>query len=209
VLAVEGFLLDDPRHTAVLGTTGSGKSVFAKALARAWPGPVLTIDPEDDQKDGGWPGIRVPETATVDDVLYTLRQGEDLYWVPHVKPAAARPVLHALVEGFMARNWPHLLVVVDEVELYAPNKGESPLCDIALRGRKRDVRGLWVSPRPAEIHHTLLSQARQIIFSTNFEGPYFQRYNLPADEITARLTEKFQYVVWQDAKLFGPYKEAL
>lgn len=200
-----------PEHKDVLGSTGSGKSRVAKMIAREWPGPGLFIDPEEDTADGGWPGIRLTGQEDVYDILDALSHGEKLYWIPNPEPKAVLTVLAILVKKLLAprMKWGNLLLAVDECHLYAPQGKPSPLLRVSLQGRKHQVFGMWISPRPQNLHRNLITQSQcHVLFRLDWEDAYYRAYGLPADAIKQGTAEEFSYVVLRRGKVMGPFREA-
>ena len=202
-------LLSD-HHAAIFGASGSGKTTLANILLRAWKGPALAIDTQQEDLFGA----SVPLGATVEEILQALRAGHKLCLVPPANDAQARLVLDAIVPRLIgAKTWkPRLLLMVDEAHVYAGNNVGSVLQLIARRGRRWGVSGLWISQRPADVSKTLVTQASKIaIFQTMWETSYFRAYGLDVDNIKARLEAggPYSYVVWHGSRLDGPYKESL
>lgn len=199
-------------HEFVCGRTGSGKSVYAVKRGLAHAGPCLYIDPqEQDDLPARWP--RTGSQNMISQILSLARRGGVVY-VPDRRLKEAQREIRGLIGClFAGRPWsPPLLLIVDEAQVFAPEGGaDSPLTWIALRGRRWGVQGLFVSQRPAEVDKSVVTQcARHVVFQTAFEGPYFQRYGLPADDIRSRLsppTPDHSYVVWDGVALTGPFKE--
>jgi DNA helicase HerA-like ATPase len=200
-------LLDDG-HLVILGLTGSGKSYLMHRLIEQWEGATFTVDPQDE----GLPGDLVTRRNTLGDIVRELKAGGRLVYAPRTSIPAARKVMDALVPVFL--NWekwePPLLVTIDEAQIFAPEGRYSMLEDVALRGRKWQVRLALVTQRPAELSKGVITQcAKQVIFETAWEAPYFTQRGIPMDQAQALLQQggQYSYVVHQNGRLAGPYRE--
>ena len=176
----------------ILGKRGAGKSTtaraFAEELLRASL-PVVILDPT-----GAWWGIRsstdgrkpgfpvvifggdhadVPleETAgaLVADVIIDERISALLDF-SHMTKGEMRRFVTAFLERLFHRNRQALQVVVDEADLFAPQrlpKGAERLLgameDLCRRGRIRGLGVTLITQRPQSLHKDVLSQIEALI----------------------------------------------
>jgi DNA helicase HerA-like ATPase len=187
--------------------TGSGKSYFVKAALRMHKGAALVIDP---QGEGDWPALYLTGKESLVDIYRALRRGVHVAYVPDKEPDKALRLLATLCADFVTGAWGNLWLVVDEVQTYAPKHVASPLEWVAMRGRTHGVRGIWISQRPAQVSHTLLTQASThvLFYLSAFEDGYLRDIGLDGEDLRRRLgtAKDHQYMIWDGSTLAGPYK---
>lgn len=177
---------------AILGKRGSGKSSTARVMVEELLDaglPVAVVDPT-----GVWWGLRssadgqstgydvvifggdhadVPleETAghVVADVIVDKRVSAVLD-LSHLSKSAGRRLVTDFVERLYHRNREPLHVVVDEADLFAPQRTPQgaerclgAMNDLARRGRVRGLGVTLISQRPAVLNKDVLTQAEVLI----------------------------------------------
>lgn len=222
------------QHESVCGVTRSGKSHYATARGREHPGPVLVIDPQDSQC---WPWPRAGGGDAAGDVF--RQAGRGVVFVPSDNDKHARAQVAYLIgelfaramatgpQGFARRPW---LVLCDEAQVYAPQGGpDAGYGRIARRGLRWGIEGCFISQRPQDVSKAVLSQCtRHVIFWSEFQTQYWQRYGIPGDQVQLLLElgrKRFEskarpgvlgpfdgkgpwpYVVWEGGRLSGPFHE--
>lgn len=184
--------------------------MLAGNKALAWQGPVLIIDRKLGlARDLGWP--IADRRHRVQDVMRGLPGG--VCYVPHWEVKVARAEVDLLIQqAFSRAPWdPALLVVVDEAWRVAYEGGPpGQVHRLAWEGRAAGIQGLIISQRPADVSKDVVTQcARQYIFATSMEGPYFQRYGIDHAAVEALLQQggQYSYVVYESGVIQGPRKE--
>lgn len=184
---------------AILGKRGSGKTstavVLVEQLVNAGQ-PVVVLDPV-----GVWWGLRSSASGT-DEGLPVVIFGGDHADVPlertagelianviidqrisavldlsHLSKTAARTFVADFLERLYHRNREALHVVVDEADLFAPQRavrGAERLLgsmeDMVRRGRARGIGVTLITQRPASLHKDVLSQA-EVLVTLRMTGP--------------------------------------
>ncbi len=168
------------RHIFVQGSTGSGKSYTTRKLTETWLAagyPVLILDVEDE-----FHTLRsvYPEIVLIggvgSDVPLAQPQAADLVEAVVRSGVSAILQLHEFVEGdrqqiaadglkrlmeLPREFWGPLLVVIDEVRLFAPQQTSPPslerVNELLARGRKRQFTALIASQRAASVSKEALA----------------------------------------------------
>lgn len=172
-------------HSFIMGGTGAGKSsAIARIceIASEQGVPLLMLDPE-----GQFGALRhsCPGTIVigsegdipldVDRIEYVVEEGLrnraslvlqlDELADPLQRKTVAK-VLNAL-RTLPNEYWHHRLVIIDEVHIFAPQRGvcESslPLAEVAARGRRRGVKLVCATQRFARVSKDLVSQCGNIL----------------------------------------------
>lgn len=204
---------------AILGKRGSGKTSTAVVMVEEMVDagqPVVVIDPT-----GVWWGLR-SSASGADEGLPVVIFGGDHADVPLERTAgelianviidqrisavldmsllsktAGRAFVTDFLERLYFRNREALHVVVDEADLYAPQRavhGAERLLgameDMVRRGRARGLGVTLITQRPASLHKDVLSQA-EVLVCLRMTGPrdvgaIDEWVRLHADEAEAR-----------------------
>lgn len=140
------------QHEYICGTTGAGKSSHVKRAIDKAP-RVAVFDPDDEY--GDQPGfVRVTSARQFLDYLY--------------RNPAGRLKIAFVSEGAGAFDfwcnavfaWGHCVAVAEEIaDVTTPAKAPPAWGRLLRRGRKRDIKVMAVTQRPAEADKTALSQA--------------------------------------------------
>lgn len=179
------------QHSAVIGTTGSGKSYLARGIVEGWLGHglrVCIVDPTDvwyglrSNAAGDAPGFPVVVFGGDHaDVPIGARSGERIGEIvagrnlPAIVATAEMTggERHSFMTDFLEtlyrRNKGALHLVLDEADELAP---QNPLPEtrrtlgaidrIVRRGRVRGFRVLMITQRPAVLHNNVLAMARTV-----------------------------------------------
>ena len=176
----------------VFGIKGSGKSTTAKSiveqLTRAGQ-QTLVIDPV-----GTWWGLKSSADGRAPGLPFTVLGGErgDLPLnvnagelvaelaidstaplvvdVSHMRKAEQRRFLLPLIETLYFRNRDPLMLVIDEADLFIPQRVQSDMArlvgaveDVVRRGRQRGLGCTLVTQRPASLNSDVRSQVSTLI----------------------------------------------
>lgn len=199
-LAPEVRSLDDLfsiGHVFATGVTGSGKTTLVTTTTRdvSFPSLTLAFNYEDEPMPCD---VQIKDPIELTDVIADSEGGHlSVEFVPSTGTAECLAELRSLQEQLFdladalragrSKLDPWCLVVIPEVQKVAPKKrDEGPANDLMRRGRKRGIRVLCDSQRPATVSHDVLTQCRyHAIFElSGYEGPYFKDYGFDFEEIT-------------------------
>lgn len=146
---------------AVMGATGSGKSVAIKAeLRKRKPRRLIVFDPEEEY---GAFGRRVEKTGEVLDVLQKCGADKPfrIVFVPHADPARAETQFELICRA--AFHVGNVLLVAEELAAVTkPTKAPVGWGMATTRGRKRGVSIIGASQRPAQIDKAFLSGCTRV-----------------------------------------------
>lgn len=191
--------IDFQGHSTVIGLTRSGKTWATKqSLARRKEGVIFfNIQLEDMPK----PFVEANCKNSLGQIVAAIKKGKKINYLPQRNNEMRELELIALINicydaGFTQKK--NIFFAVDEVHLYK-KAALDKLEEIATTGLRFGVNGIFISQRPANISNTLMTQSSQmVIFKTNMESTYFQRYSMPADLIQDRLSKagEYSYLVW-------------
>lgn len=212
-MSFDGNLYAGP-HTGVVGTTGSGKSTFAKHLYEEAPGIGIYVNTG---AEGDVPGytVDIERGDTFDPAVMDEHRRINL--IP-AGDESDMELLTQLQEILFAigSEIPHergrFFVFVDEVHEYAGLSAEpdNPVVRMAKRGRRHNVRLYPISQSPSDVSKSVLRECSyQIIFAIGtYSENYFRTYGMPADEIRNAVGHKneHKFVIWDDFDFYGPYK---
>lgn len=191
----DGFTLPAETVTetiAILAKRGAGKTYTASVLVEELIGaglPTVVIDPV-----GVWWGLRSSADGTGPGLPVTILGGEhaDLPLSPESGAAVADLVVEErlplvldlslmsktqqrrwvcdFLERLYHRNREPLHVVIDEADLYAPQRANASAArllgayeDVVRRGRARGLGCTSITQRPASLHTDIRSQAEVLI----------------------------------------------
>jgi hypothetical protein len=204
---------------SILAKRGAGKtftaSVMVEELIEAGQ-PVVVIDPVGvwwglrSSADGNGPGLPVvifggdhadlplPDDAgtTIADVIMDERIPAVLD-LSHLSKTKGRELVRAFMERLYFRNRDPLHLVVDEADLFAPQRGGADTArlvgayeDIVRRGRARGIGCTSITQRPASLHKDILTQS-EVLIALRMTGvrdvaAINEWVNLHADEGEAR-----------------------
>lgn len=177
---------------AILAKRGAGKtycgSVMVEEMVEAGQ-PVVVIDPVGvwwglrSSADGEGPGLPVvifggdhgdlPLPAGAGNTIADLIMDERVPAVldlSHLSKTKSREFVRTFMERLYFRNREPLHLVVDEADLFAPQRGGADTArligayeDIVRRGRARGLGCTSITQRPASLHKDILSQSEVLI----------------------------------------------
>ena len=145
-------------HEAVFGGSGTGKSYYVKTRVKQW-NRALIWDPDDEY--GDIPNIR---TCTKASQVIELMSASDAR-IRFVPQAMDSKTLEKCFEfmSLAAFIWTQCLYVGEELaDVTTPSKAANGWGTVLRRGRKRGVKVMGVSQRPAESDKTIFTQAKTI-----------------------------------------------
>ena len=97
---------------------------------------------------------------------------------------------------------------VDEAHEIAPlHDDNNPLNRIATKGLRYGIALTCMTQRPASLHNTTLTQAKNhFFFNINFyETPYFSKFKLPFEQIEEHIKQDYHFAHW-NGKEFIKYQ---
>ncbi len=184
-LTMETAALSAP-HTFAMGGTGAGKSSFIcrrLELAHAEDIPFVVVDPEGQYgplRDscpgaiviGGEDGDVPLSIESITDVAATAFRNHasivvrlDGFSLSDQRKVVAK-VLRVLMR-MQKKYWSYRLVVVDEVHLFAPQRGRCesshPIAEVAARGRRRGLRLVLATQRFARVDKDTVTQCGNLL----------------------------------------------
>lgn len=145
-------------HEAVFGASGSGKSYYVKQIVKGWK-RALIWDPDDEY--GEVPGVQLARSPS--QVLELMKR--KAVRIRYVPATIDRKLLEKCFDfiSLAAFIWGNCLYVGEEIaDVTTPSKAAGGWGVVLRRGRKRGVKVVGVSQRPAECDKTLFTQARHI-----------------------------------------------
>ena len=148
------------QRVLIAGRTGSGKSYFARWIARQMSGGII-LDPKSDVLWLSLPGVMVVNSYTIPPELADPKSG--IRWAllrppPEDLDDAARHFDAVLVE--VVNGWANLAVVVDELySLHVAGRPGPGLVALLTRGRSRGLSAIMATQRPAWISRFCLSES--------------------------------------------------
>ena len=145
-------------HEAVFGGSGTGKSYYVKTRVKQWA-RALIWDPDDEY--GDIPNIRTCKKAS--QVIELMSAGDArIRFVPQAMDSKTLEKCFEFM-SLAAFIWTQCLYVGEELaDVTTPSKAANGWGTVLRRGRKRGVKVMGVSQRPAESDKTIFTQAKTI-----------------------------------------------
>lgn len=145
-------------HEAVFGGSGTGKSYYVKTRVKQWA-RALIWDPDDEY--GDIPNIRTCTKAS--QVIELMSAGDArIRFVPQAMDSKTLEKCFEFM-SLAAFIWTQCLYVGEELaDVTTPSKAANGWGTVLRRGRKRGVKVMGVSQRPAESDKTIFTQAKTI-----------------------------------------------
>ena len=196
-------------HKFICGMTRSGKTYLAIKYMGGWRGPVLFFNPQSEEVGPGF--LTADRWSSSKAFGAALKKGRKINYIPSADQAQAEKELKSII-NFLSTRWQgvNLLFCADECQDFAIQGKSSPLLFVARRGLRRDINGLFIAQRPADVHNVLLSQSvHHVIFRINsYDKQYFNNYRMPGDVIEEKLEKggDHSFVVWDNKAISGPFR---
>lgn len=192
-------------HSTVIGITRSGKTYATKKSLEKVKEGVIFFNTQYEEMPSSF--IKVNAKDDIKVIINALKANKKINYVPQLDSSIRDKELIYLVDSLYRRDSEkRIYLVVDEVHLYE-KESLRELIKVATTGLRFGVHGIWISQRPANIDNTLMTQSNQfVIFKTNMESGYFDRYGIPADEIKSRLKEDYSYCIYDFMEVRGAFK---
>lgn len=148
-------------------------------------------------------------TSTPEDILELIGEGYTrIEFIPSEDLDEAmeqlqeiRGILFALGERMYPKRPPEeptMNFIIDEAQLYMPKMSRTDLDNIATRGRRWGVRGIFITQRPQLLSSTAINLCeQQIIFLTGqYESKYFSGYKIPIEQHKEWLLRQYHFVMY-------------
>lgn len=191
------FDLDTLLVTRLLiqANSGAGKSWLLRKLMEELFGhvQVIAIDPEGEFATlrekfdyvlvgkGGETPVHISTAEQVAHKLLELRASAvcDLYETPpKERHAWVRKFLESLIDA-PKKLWHPAIIIVDEAQMFCPEKGESEAADamvgLTTRGRKRGFCAVWATQRLANVNKDATSMLLNRLVGGTFEDVDLKR----------------------------------
>lgn len=143
-------------HEYVMGGTGSGKSYYIKSQLKK-ARRVLVFDPDDEY--GEIAGMQTAYTASELLRLVTLAGSSKALKVRFVANGV-KAFDFVCATSFVWAN--HVLVVEELADVTTPSKASDNWGKVLRRGRKRGIKIMAASQRPAEADKTIFTQVNKL-----------------------------------------------
>lgn len=160
------------QRVLIAGRTGSGKTHFARWLARQMSGGIV-LDPKGDDAWLALPGSAVVPGYEIPEALADPDPEQRIRWAilrpPPAEPAEMARSFDGVLYDVVSR-WHDLAVVIDELyTLHISGRPGPGLTGVLTRGRSRGIAAIMCTQRPLWISRFTLSEADAIAgFSLNW-----------------------------------------
>ena len=177
------------KHILVIGGTGSGKTYFVTRMCERLESYIFVNPQEEVEVED----ICQAVTSEPEDILELFGEGiTKIEFIPAEDPEEATDQIQEIrlflfdlgaVINPKGTDRPYINIIVDEAQIFAPKAKRTDIDNIATRGRRYGVRGIFLTQRPQLLSSTVINLCeRQIIFRTGqYESKYFSSYNIPID----------------------------
>lgn len=186
--------IDMTGHTGIVGITRSGKTKLANYLYEKTGG--LFIDIEDKGEVNA--AITLTKKNSIEQFDKAIMTINKVRYVPDPEPAKATKEMKVIARRLLGLN-KDLHVTVDELQNYGGARVNA-FDVLAVRGLKHGIHFNWATQRPAKASKTIASQTHTLVFfdMSGFEKKYFKEYELPFEEIKAKLSgqPKHHFVIF-------------
>lgn len=194
-------------HSTVIGITRSGKTFATKnSLEKVKEGVIFFNTQLEDMPSSF---IKCSGKDDIKVIINALKANKKINYLPQLDQKTRDKELIYIINNLYSRGTEkRVYLVVDEVHLYEKDSLKE-LVKVATTGLRFGIHGIWISQRPANIDNTLMTQSNQfIIFATNMENGYFDRYGIPAEEIKNKLITggQYSYCIYDFMEVRGPNK---
>lgn len=193
-------------HWCAAGRTQQGKTFTVSRLLGRQKSGVLFFNTGLQPLPNSY--VRADGNNDIDLLIDALDSGEKINFIPHENHYIAEAQLAGIVKALFDGRKHDLHIVVDEAWEYR---------GIALNAmRKVTRRGLYwgiklgtIVQRLANLNNDIMTMCETMVFfALHLERKYFQRYELPYDDIVRRIEKggKYSYCVFTNAQVEGAYK---
>ena len=195
------------KHVVIAGMTDKGKTTFAKYLFHEVKDRrVIFVNTQAE-----WMGI---DPIHVWNPQLLKGKSQKMNLVPNVDRDVATKELEDMVQDLMfigkrvnpkraEKAW--CIVMVDEAAEYSPKMGRThdPLKTLAKRGKRYGVTLVSITQRPADLSHTVLTQAGTHFYFdlSNYEKGYFEKYAVPYDRFADHVARPFHFTMIQGGEV--------
>jgi len=195
-------------HIFISGQTGSGKSHFAMNGIAGIRYPAIYINIEDEKLPGRFIKVR-SDDAEIDQLIDGLKHGAKFDLKMPVNKARSNAITGFIIDQLMiagfSENRP-VYIVLDECHLLE-GFGLKKAIEAATRGRKRGVRCIFITQRPALASKTLYTQSQHqyIFYLPASEKEYLKNKGLDYEkclEMWQRMG-RFSYIYYDGYKYEG------
>lgn len=194
-------------HNTVIGITRSGKTYAIKKTLAGVKEGVIFFNTQHEEMPNTF--INCTAADNIESIKRAIRSGAKINYIPDLDSKIREKELIFIINALYQRsNISKIYLVVDEVHLYEKDALKK-LIQVSTTGLRFGIYGIWISQRPANVDNTLMTQSEQfIIFRTNMESGYFDRYGIPADQIKDLLEKggKYAYCIYDFINITGPFK---
>lgn len=197
--------IDLSKHASIYGETQSGKTLLANYLFERTGGLFVDIEDKGD--------IIAERTLTRRNTkkhfIEVVKRYNKIRYIPSPEDEKAVKEAKWLWKTLSKLNL-DLYVYVDETQHYGTAR-KNAFDVFATRGLKHGLHLVSIAQRPAMISKNIATQSMTSIFFdiSTFEKTYFDRYQLPYDEIKDKLEKQplYYFVVYKRGiGVSDPYK---
>lgn len=187
--------IDLSKHVSIYGETQSGKTLLANYLFQRTGG--LFVDIED--KGDVITERTLTKRNTKNHFIEVIKSYNKVRYVPSPDDDVAIKEAKWLWNTLSKLNL-DLYVYVDETQHYGTAR-KNAFDVFATRGLKHGLHLISIAQRPAMISKNIATQSMTSVFFdiSTFEKTYFDRYQLPYEEIKSKLEKQplYNFVVYK------------
>jgi Cdc6-like AAA superfamily ATPase len=181
--------------TTILGTTGYGKSYFAKNTLKKEDCGVIYYNTLCDNADmRGW--TKADGSINFTDLVKALDKGEKINFQAYKNIDVREMELQYIMRKFLERSNKFFILAVDEVHLFEDKDSKKLMKNVSQIGRHSDIIPVWISQRPQQMDRALITQTpTKIIFYTEMEDSYFKSYGIDVEKMKKEIAGRKYYYV--------------
>lgn len=172
-------------HTFISGQTGSGKSYFSMQAFSKINYPAIYLNIEEEQMPGKFLKIDSADADMI-QVIDALKHGAKFDLRMPINLTRSSAITGYVIDKLMQANFDEkrpVYLIIDECHLLE-GFGLKKAIEAATRGRKRGVRCIFITQRPALANKTLYTQAKEqyIFYLPASEKEYLKNKGLDYDK---------------------------